>query len=83
MITFDVKDMTCGHCVATITKAVQAADPQARVDIDLAAHRVRIEPAEADEQALAAAIREAGYSPVPVSSAASPAAAKQGGCCGG
>ena len=81
MITFEVKDMTCGHCVATITKAVKAADPHAQVDIDLGEHRVRIEPAIADAQTLAAVIGEAGYSPVAVSSGAAPAAAKQGGCC--
>ena len=66
MITFEVKDMTCAHCVATITKAVKAADPQASVDIDLATHRVRIESPGAEEQTLAAAIEEAGYSPVPM-----------------
>ena len=66
MITFEVKDMTCAHCVATITKAVKAADPQASVDIDLATHRVRIESRRAEEQTLAAAIEEAGYSPVPM-----------------
>jgi len=64
MITFEVKDMTCAHCAATITKAVKAADPEASIDIDLAAHRVRIEPAATEEQTLAAAIGEAGYSPV-------------------
>ena len=37
MLTFEVKDMTCGHCVGAITKAVEAADPGARVQIDLAA----------------------------------------------
>jgi len=84
MITFEVKDMTCGHCVATITKAVKAADPQARVDIDLGEHRVRIEPAVADQQTLATAIGEAGYSPEAVASESSgPAAAKPRGCgCG-
>lgn len=27
MLAFEVKDMTCGHCVDAITKAVEAADP--------------------------------------------------------
>lgn len=66
MITFEVKDMTCGHCVSAITQAVRAADPQARVDIDLARHRVQIEPGQADAQALEAAISEAGYTPQPL-----------------
>jgi copper chaperone len=64
MITFEVGDMSCGHCVATITEAVKAVDPGARVEVDLAARAVRIEPAGADARALADAIREAGYSPV-------------------
>jgi len=40
MITFEVNDMTCGHCVSSITRAVKALDPAAKVQIDLAAHRV-------------------------------------------
>lgn len=65
MITFEVKDMSCGHCVKTITDAVKAADSRAEVNIDLARHRVEIEPGAADAAALAGAIREAGYTPVP------------------
>jgi copper chaperone len=26
MISFEVNDMTCGHCVSTITKALKTAD---------------------------------------------------------
>ena len=70
MIAFEVKDMTCGHCVGTITRALQAADPQARVEIDLARHLVRIRPGRSDAGALAEVITQAGYTPVP---AATPA----------
>lgn len=66
MIAFEVKDMSCGHCVSTITKAVRAADKDARVEVDLGRHLVRIEPGEADAQELGDAIKEAGYTPVPV-----------------
>lgn len=31
MITFEVNDMTCGHCVGAITKAVGFVDPGAKV----------------------------------------------------
>jgi copper chaperone len=65
MIAFEVNDMTCGHCVSTITKAIKAVDPNASVRIDLASHRVAIEPAEADIQQLREAIEDAGYTPVP------------------
>jgi len=66
MIAFEVNDMTCGHCVSTITKAVKGADQDARVNIDLARHRVEIEPHDADAQELSDAIKKAGYTPVPV-----------------
>ena len=71
MITFEVNDMTCGHCASTITKAVNAADKDAKVHIDLATHRVAIEPANADGQDLSDAIRQAGYTPVAVQGKAS------------
>lgn len=64
MITFEVQDMSCGHCVSTITAAVKALDAQARVQIDLASRRVDIEPASADAAALREAITEAGFTPV-------------------
>ncbi len=66
MITFQVNDMTCGHCVATVTKAVKALDAGAQVDIDLAAHQVRVESASPAAQ-VEAAIRDAGYTPVAAS----------------
>jgi copper chaperone len=67
MIEFQVIDMTCGHCAATITRAVAGIEPAAKVDIDLSTHRVRITAAdEADQgQRFEAAIRDAGYTPVP------------------
>lgn len=64
MITFTVNDMTCGHCVGSITKAVKAADPGAQVHADVATHRVQIDSASASAATLAAAITEAGYTPV-------------------
>ena len=66
MIAFEVNDMTCGHCVSTITKALKATDQDARVQIDLATHRVQVEPATADAEEIAEAIRDVGYTPVPV-----------------
>ena len=70
MITFEVQDMSCGHCVSTISKAVLAADQGAQVTADLATHRVRIEPSASDRTRLSDAIREAGYTPVSVDNAA-------------
>jgi copper chaperone CopZ len=62
MNTFIVPDMTCGHCQATITKALKALDADAKVEIDLLKHRVTVESAQ-PEAALRAAIVQAGYSP--------------------
>lgn len=83
MVSFQVNDMTCGHCVSTITKAVRAVDKNATVNIDLAGHRVEIEPSEADAQELSDAIHEAGYTPVRVAGGGT-ATGKTGGggCCG-
>ena len=63
MITFQVNDMTCGHCVASVTKAVKTLDATAQVDIDLEAHKVKVESAQ-PAASVEAAIREAGFTPV-------------------
>jgi copper chaperone len=66
-ITFEVNDMSCGHCVSSITKAVQALDPGAQVQVDLGAHRVHIQSLDLAAQrveALRAVIEEAGFTPV-------------------
>jgi len=56
--------MTCGHCVGTVTKAVQDVDRAARIRIDLDSHRVEIEPSPAaSTERLVEAIRDAGYTP--------------------
>lgn len=55
-----VNDMTCGHCVGTVTKALMDALPGTEVNIDLATHRVEF---TGDKSAGEAAIRDAGYTP--------------------
>ncbi|MSP96681.1 MAG: copper chaperone [Betaproteobacteria bacterium] len=62
MIEIKVPDMTCGHCVSTIIKAVQALDASAKVDTVLAEHRVRVE-SKASKEALIHCIAEAGFTP--------------------
>ena len=62
MYQFNVPDMTCGHCVGTITKAVKSEDPKAKVEISLAARLVQVESdLSADE--IAQHIADAGYTP--------------------
>ncbi|MEN9763879.1 MAG: Heavy metal transport/detoxification protein [Pseudomonadota bacterium] len=60
MHTFKVEAMSCGHCAASVTRAVQSVDAQAKVQVDLAQGRVQVE-STASTDALARAIVEAGY----------------------
>lgn len=62
MIEFNLPDMSCGHCVGTVTETVKLVDPAAKVDVDLASKRVKVESSEPRE-ALAEALAEAGYPP--------------------
>jgi len=64
---FRIPDMSCGHCVATIDKAITALDTNASVSCDLENRTVAIEtntPAENVE----AALRKIGFEPDLVSS---------------
>jgi copper chaperone len=63
MTTFKVEDMSCGHCVSMITKAVKSADANATVEVKLDQHLVVIEAATADAETLKEAISDAGYTP--------------------
>ena len=81
MLAFKVEDMSCGHCVGAITKAVAELDPAAKVECDLATHQVSIHAASASAQQFQAAIEEAGYSPVAIAGAGCGGAGKAGGCC--
>ena len=62
MLTLDIPNMTCGHCVRAITQAVVAADPAAKVLADVPAHQVQVDTALSRE-AVAAVLAEAGYAP--------------------
>ena len=52
--------MTCGHCVKTVTAAVQRLDAKAQVSADLATHQVRVETGAAREAVLKA-LADEGY----------------------
>jgi len=65
MYQLQVENMSCGHCVGAVTKAVQAVDPAAKVEIDLAAKSVKID-SSSPLAPLTSAIADAGY---PVTSA--------------
>ena len=62
MIELTLPDMTCGHCVKTVTRTVQQVDAAATVEIDLPTHLVKItSPTSAD--VFKAALSEEGYPP--------------------
>lgn len=60
IIELILPDMTCGHCVRTVTAAVKQVDVQAEVQVDLPAHRVRIESAQHAEN-FVRALADEGY----------------------
>lgn len=61
-LNFRIPAMSCSHCVAVITKAVQSVDATARVDADLAAHTVTVASA-LPASAFLPALTDAGYPP--------------------
>jgi copper chaperone len=60
MSVFRVPDMHCDGCVRSVTGAVRDLDGKAAVQADLQTRQVRVETTASDE-AVAAAIREAGF----------------------
>jgi copper chaperone len=60
MNSFNVPEMSCGHCTAAIEKAIKAIDPTATVSCDLGTRTVAVESFLSD-RAVSEAIRDAGY----------------------
>jgi copper chaperone len=60
MLKLNVPDMTCGHCVGTVTKAVKSVDSNAAVTVDLQSKIVTIETT-ADASRISKAVETAGY----------------------
>lgn len=60
MFNLKVTGMGCGSCVSKITKAIQALDQDARVEVDRAAGKVTVESTESAE-AIRELIQELGY----------------------
>ncbi|MBC6905033.1 copper chaperone [Saccharophagus sp. K07] len=60
MITFNVPDMTCGHCEKVITKAVKETDGNAKIHFDMKAKTVAID-SSSPSRLLQQAIEATGY----------------------
>lgn len=61
-IIFKVEDMSCGHCVGAITKAVETKIPGTKVAADTASKLVTVTGSD-DPAAVKRAIEGAGYTP--------------------
>lgn len=63
-ILFNVRGMTCAHCVSAITSAVSPLPGVTAVDVTLADGTVRVDGTP-DVDAVTAAIEDAGYDVAP------------------
>jgi copper chaperone CopZ len=60
--TYAVSGMSCGHCKATLTKAIGELDGVSGVEVDLATGQVTVTSAgEPDDALIAETVDEAGY----------------------
>lgn len=60
-LTYTVPGMSCGSCRAAITDEVTEVAGVEQIDVDLESKRVVVRGNDLDEQAVRAAIAEAGY----------------------
>jgi copper chaperone CopZ len=63
-ISYSVPGMTCDHCKHAVTSELSAVAGVAGVDVDLETKLVKVTGEGLDDQALRAAIEEAGYEAV-------------------
>jgi copper chaperone len=59
--TYAVAGMTCGHCTAAVTEEVAKVPGVESVAVDLAGGTVTVAGAAVDDDAIRAAVDEAGY----------------------
>ena len=58
--TYDVKGMTCDHCVRAVTEEIGSIDGVSSVDVDLK-EGIAVVAGDADPDAVKAAVSEAGF----------------------
>ncbi len=59
--TYHVDGMTCGHCRVAVMEEVGALTSVDEVEVDLASGRMVVRGPALDDDAVAAAVGEAGY----------------------
>ncbi|NJM82147.1 MAG: heavy-metal-associated domain-containing protein [Tabrizicola sp.] len=57
---YHVPEMSCGHCKATVEKALAALDGAAAVTVDLTARTVEVQTARPADQVIGS-LKAAGY----------------------
>lgn len=62
MLKIRVPDMSCAHCVQTITETLKSLDPAVTLNFDLAQYTVMVKSARSQDDILLA-IKTAGYTP--------------------
>ncbi len=63
---FKIDGMSCGHCVKTVTKALESTDGVvlAQVDLESKLAIVEYDPEQTNEDELFNAVRQADFTPV-------------------
>jgi copper chaperone len=59
--TYTVTGMTCGHCVSSVHEEVSEVPGVTAVEVDLASGRLTVSGNDFSNEAVAAAVAEAGY----------------------
>ena len=59
--TYTVAGMTCDHCVVSVREEVSGVAGVESVDVDLASGQLKVSGTGLDDDAISAAVEEAGY----------------------
>lgn len=62
---YAVTGMTCAHCVASVSEEVSEVEGVHAVEVDLASGRLTVTGEGFGDEAIAAAVHEAGYEATP------------------
>ena len=58
---YTVRGMTCSHCVLSVREEVSEVPGVSAVDVDLASGRLTVTGQDVDDDAVRAAVADAGY----------------------
>ena len=61
-LSLKINGMSCGHCVAAVTKALQTLDGVAVDNVSIGQAQVRFDPDRTSADAIARAVERQGYS---------------------